>query len=86
MEKGERPVPSDLTSGSPSRWRAFTHHAGRLWEIAVEHPPWSPHVTRRADTEQDLADPAGLPRPLRAARRAACRRVESARRCTGCGR
>jgi uncharacterized protein YqjF (DUF2071 family) len=43
------------------RWRAFTHHLGRLWTVPVEHEPWPVQPARALRCEQTVTAAAGLP-------------------------
>ncbi|MFF5537781.1 YqjF family protein [Streptomyces cinerochromogenes] len=46
-----------------SRWRAFTHSAGALWETPVEHEPWPLRAARLDDLAESVTRAAGLPAP-----------------------
>jgi uncharacterized protein len=45
------------------RWRAFTHRAGRLREVPVEHPPWRLHDATLLELDETLLAATGLPPP-----------------------
>lgn len=44
-----------------SRWRAVTRRAGMLWEVPVEHEPWSLATVDIEELQQSLTHAAGLP-------------------------
>jgi uncharacterized protein YqjF (DUF2071 family) len=46
-----------------SRWRAFTHSAGTLWETPVQHEPWPLRRARLDDLAENVTRAAGLPAP-----------------------
>ncbi|MFF8950701.1 YqjF family protein [Streptomyces sp. NPDC014940] len=46
-----------------SRWRAFTHSAGVLWETPVEHEPWPLRAARLDDLAESMTRAAGLSAP-----------------------
>ena len=55
--------PGPLENFLTGRWSAFTHRAGRLWRVPVEHEPWPLRTaTARADVGQLFAA-AGLEPP-----------------------
>ncbi|MFH9551701.1 DUF2071 domain-containing protein [Streptomyces sp. NPDC017435] len=56
-----RPSPRDVWLAS--RWRAFTHRAGALWETPVEHEPWPLRAARLDDLAESMTRAAGLPAP-----------------------
>ncbi|MFI7498243.1 YqjF family protein [Streptomyces sp. NPDC049687] len=47
-----------------SRWRAYTHRFGMLWEIPVEHEPWPLAGAALEVLEQTLTTAVGLPAPV----------------------
>lgn len=51
----------DLVARLVGRWRAFTHHLGRLWVVPVEHEPWPVQEAEVLRCDQSLADAVGLP-------------------------
>ncbi len=63
LRPGEPVVPSDLEVWLTSRWRAYTRHAGRLWETPVEHEAWPLRSAVCEGLAQSLTDAAGLPPP-----------------------
>jgi uncharacterized protein YqjF (DUF2071 family) len=46
-----------------NRWRAFTRHAGRLWEIPVRHESWVLHDAEVVVAHQSLTTAARLSPP-----------------------
>ena len=46
-----------------SRWRAYTHRFGRLWETPVEHEPWPLRDAAVDVLDETLTTAAGLPAP-----------------------
>lgn len=55
--------PSDLDHLLTGRWRAFSRHAGRLWEVAVRHEPWPLRAAEVITWNESLLAAAGLPQP-----------------------
>ncbi|MDQ3757437.1 MAG: DUF2071 domain-containing protein [Actinomycetota bacterium] len=51
----------DLVGRLVGRWRAFTHHVGRLWMVPVEHEPWPVQEAQLLRCEQSVTPAAGLP-------------------------
>jgi uncharacterized protein YqjF (DUF2071 family) len=45
------------------RWRAFSQHAGRLWEVPVRHEPWPLRTGTLVRCKETLLDAGGLPAP-----------------------
>ncbi|MFF4345317.1 DUF2071 domain-containing protein [Kitasatospora sp. NPDC001540] len=63
LRPGEPVRPSDLELWLTSRWRAYTRHAGLLWETSVDHEPWPLRAATCEEAVQDLTTAAGLPAP-----------------------
>lgn len=64
VRPGEPVEPTDRDVWLTSRWRAYTHRFGMLWETSVEHEPW-PLATAAVEVlEETLTMAAGLPAPL----------------------
>jgi uncharacterized protein YqjF (DUF2071 family) len=59
---GEQP-PDAVVDSLTGRWSAFTRHAGRLWRVPVEHPPWPLRRAHLARLQTDMLRDAGLPPP-----------------------
>jgi uncharacterized protein YqjF (DUF2071 family) len=57
---------SGLVDWCTGRWRAWTHHLGRLLRCPVEHEPWPLHHADLIDLTQTLTTVAGLPPPTSA--------------------
>jgi uncharacterized protein YqjF (DUF2071 family) len=53
------PVLDSLTG----RFNAFTRHAGQVWRVPVEHPPWPLHDAELLHLDSDMPSLAGLPEP-----------------------
>jgi uncharacterized protein YqjF (DUF2071 family) len=52
---------SDLDIWLTHRWRSFTQHAGRLFEIPVRHEPWPLQPADITSIRQTMTRAAGLP-------------------------
>jgi len=61
VRTGAPVVRSDLEIWLTSRWRAYTHHFGRLLVTPVEHEPWPLQSACLEALEQDVTDAQGLP-------------------------
>jgi uncharacterized protein YqjF (DUF2071 family) len=57
----ERPTERDVWL--TSRWRAYTHRLGTLWETPAEHEPWPLAAATVEELEETLTTAAGLPAP-----------------------
>ncbi|WP_425953437.1 YqjF family protein [Xylanimonas sp. McL0601] len=60
---GTRVDADPLVASLTGRWSAFTRHAGLLWRIPIEHPPWPLHEARLGHLHTDMFHAAGLPEP-----------------------
>lgn len=63
VDVGARVDPDPLLTVLTGRWNAFTSHAGALWRVPVEHPPWPLRAARLRELRTDLPARLGLPRP-----------------------
>ncbi|MGW6915614.1 YqjF family protein [Kitasatospora sp. NPDC054939] len=63
LRPGPRLVPDGLEVWLTSRWRAYTHHLGVLWDTPVDHEPWPLRGTTDHAITQDMTGAAGLPDP-----------------------
>jgi uncharacterized protein YqjF (DUF2071 family) len=53
--------PSAFEDWLTGRWRAFTHHAGRLFDVPVRHEPWPLQAAAVVRLDETLRAAAGLP-------------------------
>ncbi|MHC3467762.1 YqjF family protein [Streptomyces sp. 7R007] len=60
---GEPVRPTERDVWLTSRWRAYTHRLGMLWETPVEHEPWPLAEASAEVLEETLTGAAGLPSP-----------------------
>lgn len=56
-------TPHELDGWLTNRWRAFTFHRGRLWEVPVRHEPWVLLDADLVSAQESLVAAAGLPAP-----------------------
>jgi uncharacterized protein YqjF (DUF2071 family) len=55
--------PDPLVASLTGRFAAFARHAGLVWRIPVEHPPWPLAGARLVRLRTDMLARAGLPEP-----------------------
>jgi uncharacterized protein YqjF (DUF2071 family) len=63
VRPGEPIRPTERDVWLTSRWRAYTHRLGTLWETPVEHEPWPLSDAAVEVLEETLTTAAGLPAP-----------------------
>jgi len=51
----------DLVARLVGRWRAYTHHLGRVWTVPVEHEPWPVQEATLLHCEESVVAAAQLP-------------------------
>ncbi|MEM9033882.1 MAG: DUF2071 domain-containing protein [Actinomycetota bacterium] len=51
---------SPLEHWLTARWGLATHHLGRWWHGAVDHPPWPLHRAELVELNDELVDAAGF--------------------------
>ncbi|MGP3947313.1 YqjF family protein [Streptomyces sp. 7N604] len=55
--------PSEREVWLTSRWRAYTHRLGVLWETPIWHEPWSLHEATLEEFHETLTPAAGISAP-----------------------
>ncbi|WP_208857903.1 YqjF family protein [Streptomyces flavidovirens] len=66
VRRGEPlPAPSERDVWLTTRWHAFTHRAGLIWDTPVEHEPWNLHTGTAEGLAESLTAAVGLPAPSR---------------------